>query len=371
MLDYIEIFVGFIGALGIFFLGLGVLAVARKRKSAGAPGEEIELKLSKLNETCRQKTDSLRHVLLSKEELKTFEKMRKKEEKEKKQREKEKKSGASLPQQEKKGRVFVLDFDGDLHASQTKGFRVAISALIPLLDQTRDEVILRLESPGGVVHGYGLAASQVLRLKQVVQSLTICVDKVAASGGYMMACLGSRIVAAPFAIVGSIGVLAGVPNLHRLLKKHEVDYLEMTAGKYKRTLTPFGEVTDEKKEKFQEQIEDIHTLFKEHVKRERPALDLDAVGTGEYWHAARGVQLGLVDELATSDEVIQKALERADVYLLTYREKESMKDKLSSKLFQVFSRLFVSWPERGQSKVWALGSHASPPLFPDEPGRPA
>ena len=108
---------------------------------------------------------------------------------------------------------------------------------------------------------YGLAASQMQRIRDKKLKLTVCVDKVAASGGYMMAVVADKIIAAPFAVLGSIGVLAQVPNFHRLLKKHDVDFEMLTAGKYKRTLTMFGENTDKGREKFQEDIEDTHVLF--------------------------------------------------------------------------------------------------------------
>ena len=102
-------------------------------------------------------------------------------------------------------------------------------------------------------------------------------DKVAASGGYMMACIGDRILSAPFAVLGSIGVVAQIPNLHRLLKKHDVDYEVLTAGEYKRTLTVFGENTDKGRQKFQEDLELTHVLFKDFVSRYRPQLDIDQV----------------------------------------------------------------------------------------------
>ncbi len=360
MLDVIEVFVGFLGAVGFLALGLGVLTLARRKGGKGSGDDLIQLEMKKLNESWKERTNGLREHLLTKEEKKEHAKQEKKREKEEEKKSKQNSSKDSEP----KPRTFVLSFTGDLQASEVESFRVAISALLPLLNKEHDEVLLRLESPGGVVHGYGLAAAQVMRLKKAVRKLTICVDKVAASGGYMMACLGHKIVASPFAVVGSIGVLAGVPNLHRFIKDKKVDYLEMTAGKHKRTLTMLGEVTDEKKEKFQSQLEEVHDMFKDHVKSERPSLDLELVGTGEHWHAKRALELGLVDELSTSDEVIFTAMQHGDVFELTAKEKESMKEKLAGRILSLAG--LKSWvPRRLQE---AQGSGLLPSYLAKWPG---
>jgi serine protease SohB len=318
MFDWIQVGIGLIGALGLLLAGIGVLAIARRSgKGAGRSGDESEvlIDVSDLGKQLHKRADAIRSVVLNKADLKAFQKQQKKDEKESKSAE------------ANRGRAYVLNFHGDVQASQTHGLSEAISALVPLLRKDKDSVILRLESPGGVVHGYGLAAAQVLRLKSSVKKLTICVDKIAASGGYMMACLGHEIVASPFAIVGSIGAVAGVPNFNRLIKDNKVDYFEMTAGKYKRTLSVLGEVTDDKLQKFQEQLEDVHAIFKDHVQRERPTLDMDRVGTGEYWYGVRALELGLVDRLSTSDEVIASALVDNDVFEVTAHEKESLRSK--------------------------------------------
>ncbi|MEQ8517396.1 MAG: protease SohB, partial [Chromatocurvus sp.] len=223
--------------------------------------------------------------------------------------------------------LFVLDFDGDIQASATDNLREEISAIVPQLKEG-DEVLLRLESPGGVVHGYGLAASQLRRIRDAGAPLTVCVDKVAASGGYMMACVADRIIAAPFAVIGSIGVLAQLPNFHRLLKKNDIDFELLTAGEYKRTLTLFGENTDKGREKFVEELEDTHALFKHFVKENRPALDVDRVATGEVWYGQQAVDEGLVDELATSDAQIQGRLEANDVFEVRFVRKRNWQEKL-------------------------------------------
>ena len=193
-----------------------------------------------------------------------------------------------------------------------------------------DEVVVRLESGGGVVHGYGLAASQLQRIREQKIPLTVAVDKVAASGGYLMACVADQIIAAPFAIIGSIGVLAQLPNLHRLLKKHEIDFEQIYAGEYKRTLTLFGENTDKAREKMREELEETHGLFKDYVKVQRPDLDIEKVATGEHWLATRALELGLVDRLQTSDDYLMAARRDAQLILLSYTERKKLLDRLAS-----------------------------------------
>ena len=221
----------------------------------------------------------------------------------------------------------MLDFKGDISASETTALREEISAIINVA-KVDDEVLLRLESPGGVVHGYGLAASQLARLKQKGIKLTVAVDKVAASGGYMMACVADKIVSAPFAIIGSIGVVAQIPNIHRLLKKHDVDVDVMTAGEFKRTVTVLGENTEKGKQKFQAELEETHQLFKQFVAQNRPHLDVDKVATGEHWFGQQALDLQLVDELATSDDVILEKMKDKSVISVKYKVKKPLLQKI-------------------------------------------
>lgn len=223
--------------------------------------------------------------------------------------------------------VFVLDFKGDLFATAVSSLREEISAIAAVAGKD-DEVVVRLESAGGAVPHYGLAAAQLVRLRDKGIRVTVCIDRIAASGGYMMACVADRIVAAPFAIIGSIGVVAQVPNLHRLLKKHDVDFQEMTAGEFKRTVSVFGQITDRGRQKFQEELEETHRIFKDFVKAQRPKLDVEQVATGEHWLARRGLELGLVDELRTSDEVLLERAGRASVYKVAFVKPRSLRDTL-------------------------------------------
>ncbi len=227
-----------------------------------------------------------------------------------------------------KKRIFVLDFEGDIKASEVDLMREEISAVLSFASK-EDEIVLRLNSAGGMVHTYGLAASQLERIKSAEIKLTICVDEVAASGGYMMACLADKLIAAPFAIVGSIGVVAQLPNFNRVLKKHGVDYETFTAGEYKRTVTMFGENTEKGKEKFIEEIQDTHLLFKEFVSEARPAVDINTVATGEVWFGKRAIEHQLIDELNTSDDFLMKACQSADVFQVRYEMKKSFGEKLS------------------------------------------
>lgn len=244
-------------------------------------------------------------------------------------------------------RLFVLEFVGSMDAKETESLREEVSAILAVAN-AEDEVLLKLESGGGVVHGYGLAASQLNRLKQHKIPLTVAVDKVAASGGYMMACVANKLLAAPFAIIGSIGVIAQLPNFHKLLKKNDVDFEQFTAGEFKRTLTLFGENTDKGRQKFQQELEETHTLFKDFVQQQRPQLDLAQVATGEHWFGYQALPLKLVDELTTSDDYLQSAVQQRKVLLVRYQLRKGLADKLG----QGSARIFTRWWQQLQDKRW-------------------
>ncbi len=236
-------------------------------------------------------------------------------------------------------KVYVLDFKGDTQASAVENLREEVTLILATAKAGRDRVLLRLESPGGMVHGYGLAASQLVRLRDAGFHLTICVDKVAASGGYMMACIANEIVSAPFAILGSIGVVAQVPNFNRLLKEHHVDFELYTAGQYKRTVTMFGENTEEGKNKFEEELQQTHVLFKHFVEKYRPKLNVENVATGEHWYGQDAQELNLVDEIKTSDEYLLSLLPLHDVYAIQTRRKPTLGEKLGLQAAQVADHL--------------------------------
>ena len=223
--------------------------------------------------------------------------------------------------------LYVLDFTGDIKASQVDQLRDEISAVLSIAIPG-DEVVLRLESPGGAVNGYGLAASQLQRIRDKEIPLTVCIDKIAASGGYLMACVANRIIAAPFAIIGSIGVVAQLPNFHRWLKKNNIDIELLTAGEYKRTLTLFGENTDKGRKKFQEDLEKIHQTFRDYVLTNRQQLDIDKVATGEHWLAVDAFDLRLIDALKTSDEYLNEKMQPFNSYKITIRGKQTLVAKL-------------------------------------------
>lgn len=315
---------------------VAIAALKRSRSRQGAGHLEVH----KLNDFYKSLRHQLEHDLLGKDELKA---LRKQEAKAEKQAIKEKRN---------RPRVFVLDFDGDIKASAAESLRQEITALLTLAT-SKDEVVVRLESGGGMVHAYGLAASQLARIRQAGIPLTVCVDKVAASGGYMMACIGERILAAPFAILGSIGVVAQLPNLHRLLKKHDVDYEVLTAGEYKRTLTVFGENTEKGREKFQEDLETTHRLFKSFVAGYRPQLDIDRVATGEIWLGSQARDLNLVDCLMTSDEYLVNRAGEADLYQLRYVEKKSLPERFGLGLDTLLERVLAKgWERLNTQRFW-------------------
>jgi serine protease SohB len=140
--------------------------------------------------------------------------------------------------------------------------------------------------------------------------------------------------------VGSIGVVAQIPNFNRLLKKRDVDVEILTAGKYKRTLTMFGENTDEGRHKFIEDLESVHHQFKSHVIQYRPQLDLEQVATGEHWLAVQALDLGLVDEIQTSDTYLLNQMDQKDIYLMSCDKKKSLSQKL---LDQVSIKIDETW----------------------------
>ena len=300
------------------------IIISAKQRNATHHGELVVIDLS---EEFKETVKHLRDFPLSKEELKQAEKAEKKAEKQKAKKRKEKLKNGETLGDEKKSCVYVLDFHGDISASETTALREEISAILNVATP-EDEVLLRLESPGGIVHDYGFAASQLSRLKQKGIKLTIAVDKVAASGGYMMACVADKIVSAPFAVIGSIGVVAQIPNVHRLLKKYDVDVDVMTAGEFKRTVTVLGENTEKGKQKFQQELEETHQLFKQFVSQNRPCIDIDKIATGEHWFGQQAIDLKLVDEISTSDDLILEKMKEKHVVSVKYRLKKSLIKKL-------------------------------------------
>lgn len=299
-----------------------ILSAAHKNK---AGDDEGELRVKRLNERYRKLRETLESRLLEASERKSWLKALKKE---KKAEKKARKASSETQTDTNRPRVFVLDFDGDIKASDTDGLRRSITAVLAVAEPGRDEVVVRLESGGGLVHSYGLAAAQLDRIRDKGVALTACVDKVAASGGYMMACVADRIVASPFAILGSIGVVAQLPNFHRFLKNKDVDFEVLTAGEHKRTLTLFGENTEKGRQKFLADLEDTHGLFKDYVSERRPSLDVQAVATGDIWFGRRALEVNLIDEIRTSDDYLIEACDRADVVSIGYHQKKSLPEKL-------------------------------------------
>lgn len=302
------------------------VVMSAAQKDRGDHEGEGELKIRKLNEKYEKLRETIQSRLMSDHQRKVFQKARKKVQKAEKKAAKAAKN--TDEQDESRGRVYVLDFDGDIKASDTDPLRRAITAVLSIADPEKDEVVIRLESGGGLVHSYGLAAAQLDRIRSKGVRLTACVDKVAASGGYMMACVADRIIASPFAILGSIGVVAQLPNFHRFLKKNDVDFEVLTAGEHKRTMTIFGENTDKGRQKFLEDLEDTHGLFKEYVGERRPDLDIAAVANGDIWFGKRALEVKLIDEIKTSDEYLIEACDRADVVSVAYQRKRTLPEKL-------------------------------------------
>ena len=288
--------------------------------------------IKNLNKRLKKRINALNEKILSKADFKKTLKAEKKQ----------KKAAAKKSSTEIKSRLFVLKFIGDIKASAVETLREEISAVLQIA-KSGDEIVVILESPGGMVHQYGLAASQLDRIRQANIPLTVCVDKVAASGGYLMACVADKIVAAPFAIIGSIGVVAQLPNFHRWLKKHNVDYEQITAGEFKRTLTVFGENTNKAREKFQSDLEEIHHQFKEYIIKHRPQVDIQAVATGEHWLGSKARELNLLDELKTSDDYLIEKGRTMDVFLIKFIIKKNLSSKISSFMQYSYDVLCKNW----------------------------
>ena len=321
-------------AIVVVLVAIASLRGKGRRRAAG------QMQVTKLNDFYKGLRERLEQSLLDKDRLKALRKEQAKSLK------KDKKLAEPKP------RVYVLDFDGDIKASATESLRHEITALLTLATD-KDEVVLRLESGGGMVHSYGLASSQLARIRQAGIPLTICIDKVAASGGYMMACIGDKIISAPFAILGSIGVVAQLPNVNRLLKKHDIDFEVLTAGEYKRTLTVFGENTEKGREKFQQDLDITHDLFKNFVANYRPQLAIDEVATGEIWLGVAALDKQLVDELKTSDEYIGERAKTAEVFHLHYVQRKSLQERMGMAAAGSVDRLLVSWWSRlTQQRFW-------------------
>lgn len=314
-MDFLLEYAGFLArALTVLVVIIVVLAMATALRARGRT-RAGELLVTSLNDFFDELKETIELNVLDKAQLKARRKASDAQDK------KDKRAGLKKP------RVFVLDFDGDIKASAADSLRHEITALLAVAEPT-DEVVLRLESGGGMVHSYGLASSQLARIREAKIPLTVCVDKVAASGGYMMACIGDKILSAPFAVLGSIGVVAQLPNIHRLLKKNNIDVEILTAGEYKRTLTMLGENTEQGREKFLQDLQTTHDLFKQFVVQYRPQLDINKVATGEVWLGTDALQQQLVDQLQTSDEYLSKRAVEADLYALQFVQKKTLQERV-------------------------------------------
>lgn len=313
-MDFLSEYGLFLAKTVTLLLALGVAVVLLTLAGRGSKGGKGQLDVTDLSADLDETRTRLKALLVGKEERKALEKQRKLEEKARKN-------------DDPRSRLFVVDFKGSMDAREVTCLREEVTAILAVATP-QDEVLVRLESGGGVVHGYGLCASQLQRIKSHEIPLTVAVDKVAASGGYMMACVADRILAAPFAIVGSIGVVAQLPNFNKLLKKHDIEFEMHTAGEYKRTLTLFGENDDEGREKFREELAAIHARFKAFVQQHRPALEIDKVTTGEHWLASQAKELGLVDELKTSDDYLMESARTRRVLALHYRTRKGLLARL-------------------------------------------
>ena len=337
----------FLAKIATVVIAIAVIAVlvvnlTQRKRQRG------ELRITRLSEQYKEMQEDMSVGLLDRHQQKLWHKAQKKKHK---QDEKAAKVNARQGQQAAlKPRVYVLDFKGSMDAHEVTSLREEVTAVMAVA-KPEDQVVLRLESPGGVVHGYGLAASQLQRLREKNIPLTVAVDKLAASGGYMMACVADKIVAAPFAILGSIGVVAQIPNFNRFLKNKEIDIELHTAGQYKRTLTLLGENTEEGRQKFREDLNETHLLFKDFVKEMRPSLDIDQVATGEHWYGIQAREKGLVDEVGTSDDLLLGLMDGRELIGVRYTQRKRMIDRFTNSAAESADRLLLRWLQRGQKPL--------------------
>ncbi|WP_318367707.1 protease SohB [Enterobacter sp.] len=338
----------FLAKIATVVIAIAVVAVlivnlAQRKRHRG------ELRITNLSEQYKEMQEDVSVALLDSHQQKLWHKAQKKKAKlEAKEAKAAAKQGRAPVQT--KPRVYVLDFKGSMDAHEVSSLREEITAVVTMA-KPEDQVILRLESPGGVVHGYGLASSQLQRLRDKNIPLTVTVDKVAASGGYMMACVANKIVAAPFAILGSIGVVAQIPNFNRFLKSKDIDIELHTAGQYKRTLTLLGENTEEGRQKFREDLNETHDLFKEFVKRMRPTLNIDEVATGEHWYGMQAQEKGLVDEVGTSDELLLSLINEREVVSVRFMQRKKLMDRFTGSAAESVDRLLLRWWQRGEKPM--------------------
>lgn len=290
----------------------------------GKEKAKAHLRVKNLNEKYNEAVEDILHETCNKKQLKKFYK--------------DKKASKKATENTPSNNVFVIDFVGDMKATTVTNLTEEINAILGVATSA-DEVFVKIDSGGGLVHTYGLAAAQLMRIRAKNIPLTVAIDKVAASGGYLMACVANKIIAAPFAIIGSIGVIVQLPNFHRILKEKKVDYEMYTAGEFKRTITLFGENTEEGREKLQEEIEDIHGLFKNQIQLHRPQVDINKVATGEHWLGQQAIGLKLIDEIKTADEYLLDKSRTAKILEITYQIKKPMLSKFTSAAGMLFDKL--------------------------------
>ena len=335
LLDYASFLLKTITLLGGFIAAVAIVALVGQKAKKASKGH---LEINKLNDHFKEMKEALEHELTDKDELK------KKLKAEKKAKKKNKKA-PSDQEANTKPKVFVIDFHGDIKASAVTSLREEITAILAVATKS-DEVVVRLESSGGLVHAYGLAASQLCRIRNKGVKLTVAIDKVAASGGYMMACTADHIVSAPFAVIGSIGVMAQLPNFNKILKKHDVELELHTAGEFKRTLTVLGENTEKGREKFKQDIEETHGLFKQFISEQRSQVDIEQVATGEIWYGQQAIDKQLIDQLATSDEYILNQAAHADVTQVAYVMKKGVAEKIGLTALTAIDTVLTKWWSR-------------------------
>jgi len=213
-------------------------------------------------------------------------------------------------------KIALINIEGEITNSRSSVFyrRGMVDEWIDQLKQAeRDEnvkaIILNINSPGGPVIDADILYMKIrdLAKKKVVVAL---LDRVAASGGYYVACAANKIISHPLTLTGSIGVVMDYINLQGLLeKKLGVEMGVIKSGRYKDIGSPFRPMDTSERKMLQELVDAAHRRFVENISTSRriPVKKLAPICDGRIYSGEQAKELGLVDELGTLDEAIEIA----------------------------------------------------------------
>jgi len=175
-------------------------------------------------------------------------------------------------------------------------------------------IVLRIESPGGVVAPCQEILVEIEKVKQT-KPVVVSMGNMAASGGYYISAKADKIVALPGTLTGSIGVISQIPNVKGLYDKLGIEMQTFKGGKYKDMYSGLRELTPEEKEIMQQMVDNYYEQFVETVAEGRGLSkeQVRSLATGQLYTGTEAKELGLVDELGGLDTAIDLAAELAGV----------------------------------------------------------